>query len=58
MLFRSSNADDLKKVYEHLGTKFALEKQETEVSALFSAGAAVLLILAALLSLLWFQRRS
>lgn len=56
--FQASNADDLKKVYEHLGTKFALEKQETEVSALFSAGAAILLIAAALLSLMWFQRRN
>jgi Ca-activated chloride channel family protein len=56
--FHATNAADLKKVYEHLGTKFALERQETEVSALFSAGAAVLVILAALLSLLWFQRRA
>ena len=54
--FHAGTADDLKKVYEHLGTKFALERQETEVSALFSAGAAILVILAALLSLLWFQR--
>ncbi len=56
--FHASTAADLKKVYEHLGTKFALERQETEVSALFSAGAAILVILAALLSLLWFQRRT
>ena len=55
--FQASNAQDLKQVYEHLGTKFALERQETEVSALFSAGAAVLMILAALLSIIWFQRR-
>ena len=55
--FQASNANDLKQVYEHLGTKFALERQETEVSALFSAGAAAMLILAALLSMLWFQRR-
>ena len=55
--FHASNANDLKQVYEHLGTKFALERQETEVSALFSAGAAALMILAALLSMLWFQRR-
>jgi len=56
--FHATTADDLKKVYEHLGTKFALERQETEVSALFSTGAAILVILAALLSLLWFQRRA
>jgi Ca-activated chloride channel family protein len=56
--FHAATADDLKKVYEHLGVKFALERQETEVSALFSAGAALLVILAAVLSLLWFQRRT
>ena len=43
--------------YGQVLTKFALERQETEVSALFSAGAAALMILAALLSMLWFQRR-
>jgi Ca-activated chloride channel family protein len=56
--FRATSADDLKQVYQHLGAKFALERQETEVSALFSAGAAIMVILAALLSLLWFQRRA
>jgi Ca-activated chloride channel family protein len=33
-----------------------MEKKETEVSALFAAAAAVLALLAAMLSLLWFNR--
>jgi Ca-activated chloride channel homolog len=33
-----------------------LEKKETEITALFSAAAGVIATLAALLSLLWFNR--
>lgn len=56
--FHAGTAADLKKVYQHLSSKFALEKRETEVGALFSATAALLLIAAGLLSLLWFHRRA
>ena len=38
--------------------KFALERRETEVSALFSAVAALFAVCAAALSLLWFRRRT
>ncbi|MGH6611790.1 MAG: VWA domain-containing protein [Burkholderiaceae bacterium] len=54
--FHAGTAADLRKVYESLSAKFALERKETEVSALFSAGAALFALLAALLSLLWFHR--
>jgi Ca-activated chloride channel family protein len=54
--FHAGTAADLRKVYQSLNTKFAMERQETEVSALLSAAAALLVICAALLSLLWFQR--
>lgn len=54
--FHASNSTDLKRVYEKLNTKFSLERGETEVSALFSVAAALLLVLAAALSLLWFHR--
>jgi hypothetical protein len=33
-----------------------MERQDTEVSALFSAAAALLVMLAAVLSILWFHR--
>ncbi len=52
--FHAGTAADLRKVYEKLNAKFALERQETEISALWSAGAAGLFLLATLLSLLWF----
>ncbi len=54
--FHAGTAQDLHKVYETLNTRLALETRETEISALFVAGAAVLLVLGALLSLLWFHR--
>ncbi len=54
--FHASNSTDLKKVYEKLNTKFTLERGETEVSALLSIFAALLLVGAATLSLLWFHR--
>jgi Ca-activated chloride channel family protein len=54
--FYAGNASDLKKVYEALNARFVLEKKDMEVSALFSAAAAVIALLSALLSLLWFNR--
>ena len=54
--FYAGNAGDLKKVYQSLRSKLVLEKQETEITALFSALAAVAVLLSAGLSLLWFNR--
>lgn len=54
--FHAGTAADLRKVYESLSAKFAMERKETEISALFSGAAALLALLAALLSLLWFHR--
>ena len=54
--FYAGNASDLKKVYRSLNSRFTLEKKETEVTALFSALAAVLAVTSALLSLAWFNR--
>jgi len=56
--FHAGTAADLRKVYETLSLKFALERRETEVSALFSGAAALLAICAVLLSLVWFRRSS
>jgi Ca-activated chloride channel homolog len=55
--FYAGTAADLRKVYQNLTLKFALERKETEISALFSAAAALLVVIAAVLSLLWFHRR-
>jgi len=54
--FYASNASDLKKVYESLNARIVFQTKETEVSALFSAAAALLAMLAGLLSMLWFNR--
>jgi Ca-activated chloride channel family protein len=54
--FYAGNASDLKKVYRSLNSRFVLEKKETEITALFSALAALLAMSSAVLSLLWFNR--
>ena len=54
--FYASTATDLKKIYQALTARLVLETKETEITALFSAAAAVLAFLAALLSVLWFNR--
>ena len=54
--FFAGNAPDLKKIYQGLNSKLVLEKKETEITALFTGVAAALALLAAALSLLWFNR--
>jgi Ca-activated chloride channel homolog len=54
--FYAGTAADLRKVYENLNSRLVLEKKETEVTALFVAAAAVLALVSAVLSLLWFSR--
>ncbi len=54
--FHAGTATDLKKVYASLNSRFLLEKKNMEISALFSAAAAVTALVSALLSLLWFNR--
>ncbi len=54
--FFAGSAADLSKVYKMLHSRLILEKRESEVSALFAAGAAVLALLAAALSMVWFNR--
>ncbi len=54
--FYAGTADNLKQVYESLSTRLTVEKKETEISALLALAAALLVLLSAGLSLLWFQR--
>jgi Ca-activated chloride channel family protein len=54
--FQASSAADLKQVYEKLNAKYVLEKKETEISAIVSAVAALLLLAGGALSLAWFNR--
>ena len=54
--FYAGTAMDLKKVYSHLNSRLVMERKETEITSLFAAGAALLAVLSALLSLLWYHR--
>jgi Ca-activated chloride channel homolog len=54
--FYAGTAPDLKKVYEALNTRLVMEKKQTEITAIFAAVATVLAVLAAFLSLVWFNR--
>jgi Ca-activated chloride channel family protein len=54
--FYAGTAADLKKIYENLNAKLVMEKKGTEISMLFTAVAAVLSLIAAALSVLWFNR--
>jgi Ca-activated chloride channel family protein len=54
--FYAGTADDLKKVYQGLSTRMAVEKKETEITALFAMLGAALVVLAGALSVAWFGR--
>jgi len=54
--FHASNAPDLNKIYQGLNTRLSFETRQTEITAFLAAGAAILSLLSALLSMLWFNR--
>lgn len=54
--YYAGTAQDLKKVYETLSSRLTVEKKETEVAALFALAGAALALLAAGLSVAWFNR--
>jgi Ca-activated chloride channel family protein len=54
--FYAGTATDLKKVYQGLSSRLVVEKKETEISALFAAFGALLVVVAAGLSVWWFGR--
>ena len=54
--FYAGTANDLKKVYQSLSTRLVVEKKETEITAFFAAAAAMLVMVAAGLSVAWFGR--
>ncbi|MDO9596903.1 MAG: VWA domain-containing protein [Azoarcus sp.] len=56
--FYAGTAEDLKKVYQSLSTRIAVETKETEISALLAALGALLVIVASGLSVWWFGRVS
>jgi len=54
--FHAGTGAELDRVYQGLQSKLVLEKQDTEVTALFAAAAALLLVLGAGLSAWWTGR--
>ncbi|MCW5605828.1 MAG: VWA domain-containing protein [Burkholderiales bacterium] len=55
--FRAANASELSRIYKTLSVRLAIEKQRlVEVTAVFAGIGALLAMLSALLSMLWFNR--
>ena len=54
--YYAGSAEDLKKVYQTLSSRLVFVTRETEITALFSAAAAFLALIAGLLSVWWFSR--
>jgi Ca-activated chloride channel family protein len=54
--FYAGNAVELKRIYETMRSRMVMETKKTEVTAIFAAVAALLVVLAAGLSLAWFSR--
>ena len=54
--FHAGNAAELNTVYRSLNTRLSLETRQTEITALLCAAAAIVALVAAFLSVLWFNR--
>jgi Ca-activated chloride channel homolog len=54
--YNASTEQDLQRIYENLSTRLVFTKQQSEVTAQFTGVAALLLLVAGALSLLWFNR--
>jgi Ca-activated chloride channel homolog len=52
----AGSAEELRSVYQDLGSRLQVQTRETEITALLAAIAAILVLAAASLSLLWFGR--
>ncbi len=54
--FHAESATDLGEVYQELGTQFLMETEKTEITAIFSAAAALFFLSSVILSIWWFKR--
>jgi len=54
----AGSAEELRSVYQDLGSRLQVQTRETEITALLAIVAAILVLAAACLSLLWFGRIS
>jgi Ca-activated chloride channel family protein len=54
--FKASSAEELRGIYQSLGTRLELKKENTEITALFVAAALGLFLVMGVLSIAWFNR--
>ena len=54
--YNAGNVEDLRQIYDNLGTQIVFRSEKTEISAAFSALAVIMLLCAGGLSLAWFNR--
>ncbi|MBY0509476.1 MAG: VWA domain-containing protein [Rhodospirillaceae bacterium] len=54
--FRAGSQAELNEIYKTLTTKLIMETQQTEITALFAAAAAIMAVIAAALSMMWAGR--
>lgn len=54
--YRAGNETELMKIYDNLGSQIVFKTEQTEITAWFTGLAALLLLAAGMLSLLWFNR--
>jgi Ca-activated chloride channel homolog len=54
--FFAGDAAELKRIYQSMNSRFVMERKEFEIGAFFAAGAALLVLLAAGLSVAWYGR--
>ncbi len=54
--FKADTETDLRNIYENLSTRLVFKAEQTELTAMFTGFAVLLLLIAGTLSLLWFSR--
>ncbi len=54
--FKAGNETELLNIYDNLGTQLVFKPEETEVTAIVTGAAALLMVMAGVLSLLWFNK--
>ncbi len=54
--YRAGSESELKKIYKTLSAQFVMEREKTEITAIFAAAAALFALLAGFFSVLWFGR--
>jgi Ca-activated chloride channel family protein len=54
--YSADNETDLRNIYTNIGTQLVFKSQQTELTAWFAGAAVLVLLVAGLISLLWFNR--